>query len=274
VAPSERGRPSVKDRCGAWQLRQEYWPVTERRGSANNFPPNATFAALIGLSAGTAGCGNPRGSSQAYGVTAVAVLANSVSNNARRTRRRLVSHAAPRESRSLAGDGAAFTHPGRERVERCAVDTARIAAMLAHPGLHSRQQLRRQLAIAAEQREVGVLRIIQAIEAEIGVAAILDCFGVARLQRQCTIVRRERGVVLAELAVGIAHVVPGLVHRRVELGGTREFLECAGIPAVSLVERLGLVLRVRLVRRISGDSIGLLHELDAGVVSAARLLFG
>src|SRR4029079_1089634 len=124
------------------------------------------------------------------------------------------------------------------------------------------------------QREVGALRIVEAIEAEVGVPAILDGLGVARLERQRAVVGRQRRVVLAELAIGVTHVVPGFVHRRIELGGAREFPERAGVAVLGLVERLGLFLGIRLVRRISGEAVGLLDDFDAGFVRAARLLFG
>ena len=53
------------------------------------------------------------------------------------------------------------------------------SAMFTHPRLHGREQLRRELAIAGEQREIGVLRLVQAVEAKVGVAAVLDGFGIA-----------------------------------------------------------------------------------------------
>jgi len=46
--------------------------VTESRGSANSRAPNATLAALMGLSAGTAGAGNPRGNCHAKSVAEAA----------------------------------------------------------------------------------------------------------------------------------------------------------------------------------------------------------
>src|SRR4051812_43502121 len=110
----------------------------ERRGSANNLSPSATFSAVIGLLAGTAGSGNPRGNRQAYGVAAAAVPTSSANKYPRHKRPRMAlpggAGAFAGESRRLGGDGAAFAHPGGERLEGCAIDTARIAAMLAHPG--------------------------------------------------------------------------------------------------------------------------------------------
>src|SRR5262245_39259247 len=105
------------------------------------------------------------------------------------------------EARGLAGDGAALADPGRECVERGRIDTGRVGAMVAHPALHGREQLRRELAIAAEQREVRILGLAQAVQAEVGVAAVLDGLGVIRLQPERAVIGRERSVVVAELAI-------------------------------------------------------------------------
>ena len=48
--------------------------MTDRRVSPNNLIPSATFAALMGLSAGTTGSGKPRGNSQLNGTAAAKAL--------------------------------------------------------------------------------------------------------------------------------------------------------------------------------------------------------
>src|SRR6185436_17963233 len=109
--------------------------------SANNRAPSATLAALIGLSAGTAGTGNPRGkfqvkSGHAYSDPADAAAAAPSSAAASSTGQRALIEDSPAgagafagETGGLRGDGAALAHPGGEGLERGGIDASGIATM-------------------------------------------------------------------------------------------------------------------------------------------------
>src|SRR5215510_8192455 len=78
------------------------------------------------------------------------------------------------EACRLTGDGTALADPGGERFHRGRFDTGGVGAMVADPGLHGREQLRRELAIAAEQREIRVLGLVQPVKSEVGMPAVFD----------------------------------------------------------------------------------------------------
>jgi hypothetical protein len=64
VAPSDRARPSVKASCGAWQLWQEYSPVTTD-ADREQLCAQRDFRRAHRIVGGTAGSGKPRGSRHA-----------------------------------------------------------------------------------------------------------------------------------------------------------------------------------------------------------------
>src|SRR6185295_17467806 len=103
---------------------------------------------------------------------------------ARRTARRVSpggARAYAGQARRLAGDRAALVDPGGEGID---IEAARVLAMRADPLLHAFEQLRRELAVRGVQREIRFLRFAQAIEAQVGVAAVLDGFRIVRLESQ------------------------------------------------------------------------------------------
>src|SRR4051812_2191656 len=178
-----------------------------------------------------------------------------------------------REAGGLAGNRAALADPGCEGFYRSAVDIGARTAMGADPALHAGEQLGREFAVAAEQRKIGLLGLAQPVQAEIGVAAILDRFRVARFELQRVVVSLERRLVVAELAIRVTDVVPGLVHPRVEVGGSRKLLERREIAVLGLVEQFGLALCVGLPRRVGFQCVRLLDVMHRSVIGAARLLF-
>src|SRR4029453_15687117 len=102
-----------------------------------------------------------------------------------------------RERSSLPRDGRPLVDPLRECIDfRSSVARG---ATISDPLLHRRHQLVGERTLALEQQHVRVLGIIDAIEREIGLAAILDRLAIRRIQAQRFVVRLQRLVVLAEL---------------------------------------------------------------------------
>src|SRR5688572_29446327 len=218
----------------------------------------------MGLSAGTAGSGKPAGNCQRNS-PARAVMAASMAPATKIVATRLAicfietrgssmpggSRPFARERRGLARDAAALTYPRCKRRKRGTIDAARASAMLAHPSLHGCKQAGRELAIASKQREVGRLRLGQAIEAEVRMAPVFDGFGEVGFEVECVIVGIERFVVPAQPAVGVANVVPGLVVRRLQLRGVGEFLLRRGVGLFRLGSRFRFLALVGLMHRVS-----------------------
>src|SRR6187399_1114752 len=177
----------------------------------------------MGLSAGTAGSGKPVGNFQAKSSTpahakdasAASATKAAVHRMTYRIKRRPGSlpgrsRAFAREPHRLASDLAALVHPRAERFEHGAVDARRIGAMRTHPLLHGREQAGGELAVAGVQGEVRLLGFAETVEPEIRMSAVFDGLGISRLDRQRAIVCDERVLIVAELALGVSEVIPGL----------------------------------------------------------------
>src|SRR5205823_2565081 len=106
----------------------------------------------------------------------------------------------------------------------------------------------------------------------IGLAPILDRIGVAGLEGERLLVGRERRVVVAELAVAVADVVPRLGERVVELHRLLEPGKRLPIEVMRLAP--GLVLLAGIARLLGAALrlVRLLHVAHAVVVGVVRLL--
>src|ERR1700736_2943088 len=81
-------------------------------------------------------------------------------------------------------------------------------ALCREPTLHGREELAGEHAVAGVQVEVCLLRVGDAAHPEVRLAAVLERIGVAGLERERLVVGCERVIVVAELAAGVADVVP------------------------------------------------------------------
>jgi len=146
--------------------------------------------------------------------------------------------------------------------------------VLSHPFLHGGEQRGGELSIASEQLEVSLLRFSKSIEPKVRVAALLDGLRIVRFQLERAIVGRERRIVVAEFAIGIPDVVPGLVVRWLQLRGAGEFLHRRVVSLLRLGTGLRLLAFVGLTRCISGEPVRLFDQAYTGVVVVASLLLG
>ena len=172
-----------------------------------------------------------------------------------------------RERRGLRGDLRALLD---EVVQ--ILDVVLLLAGRRGPLLHRFEQLRRKLPIDREQIEIRLLRVLGAIEREIGFAAIFRRLRIAHAQLDRLVVGGERGLVVPELAARIAEPVPGLrqirvgFRRRGELRRGLSRTRLSQPPAVCPRDSPGR--RVRLFHRREARIEG---RLRFGVVAADRL---
>src|SRR5205814_369202 len=171
----------------------------------------------------------------------------------------------------LAGDLRALLDPLVELVE-AGRGGGGIRSLGRQPALEGGEELRGQSAIGRVEIEVGLLRVGDAIEPEIGLAPILDRIGVAGLEGERLLVGRERRVVVAELAVAVADVVPRLGERVVELHRLLEPGKRLPIEVKRFAPGLVLLAGIARLLGVALSLVRLLHVAHAVVVGVARLL--
>src|SRR5207237_670571 len=117
--------------------------------------------------------------------------------------------AGARQRRGLARDLRSLLDPLVELVQVGGIVAGGLGALVRDPVLHGREEFARQLAVARVQVEVRLLRVGDAIEREIRLAAVLERIREARLESERLVVGRERFLVVAALAARVAQVIPG-----------------------------------------------------------------
>ena len=114
-----------------------------------------------------------------------------------------------------------------------------------NPLLHRQHQLIRQRTCVIEQVHVRGLRIVQAIDGHIGLAAMFDRFEKIRLERERMVVVVDRLVVGAQAQMHEAGVIPSIDHVALVAQRLRELIQRFAIGIADLFHRAGLLVRIR-----------------------------
>jgi hypothetical protein len=255
------------------------------------------LAADIGLSAGTDGTGKPGGSRQSNAGcgawSGAGAAGGSVADEHAVSISRTKTGATPasplpgkwpstvtpraigrrRQPRRLGGELGAFFDPGGEGVDVVAGNAHGVGAARRKPFVHRFHQLVGEAAVEREEVHVGLLRVVDAVEAEVGFAAVLDRLGVARRDRQGLLIGFERPLVVAGLAQRVAQAAVGLVEARHFLGGGPEQRDRLLVLLPGLAEELGALVLGRRGFGLLFELPGLVALLEAQVVGGASCLF-